>query len=153
MRERKEVKNDIKKYRSLDKEIKKMCDDAKDMWYNQQCEQIEKLREEHKSKEMHDKVKYITNKRRRNLGNSCISSKNGEILFEEDDIQERWCEYNGELFDDDRGEVPNIEQLEGPTILEAQVEKAIKSMKKGKSAGDDGVTTEMLQAIDNLGIK
>ena len=47
MRERKEVKNDIKKYRSIDKEIKKMCDDAKDLWFNQQCEQIEKLREEH----------------------------------------------------------------------------------------------------------
>ena len=59
------------------------------MWYNQQCEQIEKLREEHKSKEMRSKVKYITNKRRRKLGNSCITSKNGEILFEEDDIQER----------------------------------------------------------------
>ena len=102
---------------------------------------------------MHDKVKYITNKRRRKLGNSCITSKNGKILFEEDDIQERLCEYIGELFDDDRGEVPNIEQLEGPTILEAEVEKAIKSMKKGKSAGDDGVTTEMLQAMDNLGIK
>ena len=153
MRERKEVKNDIKKYRSIDKEIKKMCDHTKDMWYNQQCEQIEKLREEHKSKEMHDKVKYITNKRRRKLGNSCITSKNGKILCEEDDIQERWCEYIGELFDDDRGEVPNIEQFEGPTILDAEVEKAIKSMTKGKSVGDDGVTTEMLQAMDNLGIK
>ena len=31
MRERKEVKNDIKKYRSIDKEIKKMCDHAKDV--------------------------------------------------------------------------------------------------------------------------
>ena len=57
------------------------------------------------------------------------------------------------MFDDDRGEVPNIEQLEGPAILEAEVEKAIKPMKKGKSAGDDGFTTEMLQAMDNLGIK
>ena len=26
-------------------------------------------------------------------------------------------------------------------------------MKKGKSAGEDGVTTEMLQAMDNLGVK
>ena len=57
------------------------------------------------------------------------------------------------MFDDEKGEVPNIEQLEGPTILEAEVDKAIKSMKKGKSAGEDGVTTEMLQAMDNLGVK
>ena len=153
MRERKESKNDIKKYRFLDKEIKKMCDNAKDMWYNQQCEQIEKLRDEHKSKEMHNKVKYITNNRKGKIGHSCITSKKGEILFEEDAIQERWWEYIGELFDDERGEVPNIEQLEGPTILEAEVDKAIKSMKNGKSAGEDGVTTEMLQAMDNLGVK
>ena len=39
--------------------------------------------------------------------------------------------------------MPNIEQLEGPTVLEAEVDKAIKLMKKGKSAGNDGVTTEM----------
>ena len=63
MRERKEVQNDTKKYQSLDKKNKKICDNAKDMWYNQQCEQIEKLGEEHKSREMHDKVKYTTNKR------------------------------------------------------------------------------------------
>ena len=75
MRERKESKNDIKKYRFLAKEIKKMCDNAKDRWYNQQCEQIEKLRDEHKPKEMHDKVKYITTKRKGNIGHSCITSK------------------------------------------------------------------------------
>ena len=66
IRERKESKNDIKKYRFLDKEIKKMCDNAKDMWYNQQCGQIEKLRDEHRSKEMHDKVK--TTKRKGKIG-------------------------------------------------------------------------------------
>ena len=52
-----------------------MCDNAKDTWYNQQNEQIEKLREEHKSKEMHDKMKYTTNKRKGKVGNLCITSK------------------------------------------------------------------------------
>ena len=130
-----------------------MCDNAKDMWYNQQCEQIEKLREEHKSKEMYDKVKYITNKRRGKIGNSCIASKNGEIPFEEDTIQERLCDYIGELFDHERGEIPNSKQLEGRTISKAAIEKAIKLMKKLKSARDDSVTTEMLQAMDSLGVK
>ena len=51
------------------------------MWYNQQCKQIEKLRDEHKSIEMHDKVKYITNKRKGKVGHSYISSKKGEILL------------------------------------------------------------------------
>ena len=57
------------------------------------------------------------------------------------------------MFGNERGKEPNIEQLEGPTILEAEVDKAIKSMKKGKSAGEHGVTTEMLPAMDNLGVK
>ena len=89
MRERKESKNDIKKYRYLDKEIKKMCDNAKVVWYNQQCEQIEKPRDEHKLKEMHEKVKYITNKRKGKIGHSCIASKKGKyflkkMLFKKD---------------------------------------------------------------------
>ena len=152
MNERKEAKNDTKKYRSLDKEVRKMCERAKETWYNEQCEEIEKLEREHKAKEVHDKVKHLTHKGRRNSGNVCITNKNGDILFEEKDLQERWCEYIGELFDDERGDLPNIEQLEGPTILEAEVEKVINSMKIGKAAGDDGVTTEMLQAIGSLGI-
>ena len=45
-----------------------MCDNAKDLWYSQQCKQIEKLIEEHKSKEIHDKVKYIAIKRRGKIG-------------------------------------------------------------------------------------
>ena len=57
-----------------------MCDNAKDMWYKKQCKQIEKPSEEHKSKEMHDKVKYITNKRRK-LGNSCIARKTDEYFL------------------------------------------------------------------------
>ena len=105
--------------------------------------QANRKAEEHKSIEIHDKVKYITNERQGKIGNSCVTNKNREVLFEEDAIQEQWCECIGELFDDERGEMPNIEQLEGPTVLEAEVDKAIKLMKKGKSAGNDGVTTEM----------
>ena len=74
------------------------------------------------------------------------------MLFEEEAIQERWCEYVGELFDDQRGDIPKFDQLEGPEILVKEVENAIKSMKNGKAPGDDGVTSEMLQALDQLGV-
>ena len=56
-----------------------------------------------------------------------------EMLFEEEAIQERWCEYVGELFDDERGNIPKFDQLEGPEILVKEVENAIKSMKNGKA--------------------
>ena len=47
---------------------------------------------------------------------------------------------------------PKFDQLEGPEILVKEVENAIKSMKNGKAPGDDGVTSEMLQALDQLGV-
>ena len=74
------------------------------------------------------------------------------MLFEEEAIRERWCENVGELFDDQRGNIPKFDQLECPEILVKEVENAIKSMKNCKAPGDDGVTSEMLQALDQLGV-
>ena len=121
-----------------------MCDSAKEQWYNENCEEIERLEK--------NKVKELTNSGKRRTGNACITNKNGEMLFEEEAIQEQWCEYVGELFDDQRGNIPKFGQLESPEILVKEVENAIKSTKNGKAPGDDGVTSEMLQALDQLGV-
>ena len=98
---------------------------------------------------MYKKVKELTNRGKR-TEHACITNKNGEMLLEEELIPERWWEYVEELFDDQRENILRFDQSEGPEILVKEVENAFKSMKNGKAPGDDGVTSEMLQALDQL---
>ena len=71
-------------------------------WYfcNEQCEEIECLEKQHKTKEMYDKVKEL-NKKCTLKGGGSITDKNGKILFDQEEIDKRWVEYIKELYDDD----------------------------------------------------
>ena len=42
MEERRKSKNEKEKYKELNKEIRKKCNEAKELWLNQQCQEIEK---------------------------------------------------------------------------------------------------------------
>lgn len=56
-----------------------------------------------------------------------------------------------ELFDDTRGERPEmVVELEGPSILQVETEKAIKGMSRGISVGEDHVSFEMVKAAYDL---
>ena len=57
------------------------------------------------------------------------------------------------MFDDERNE-ESIPQgnTEGPEILREEVENTITSMKTGKATGPDTISTEMIQALEDVGI-
>ena len=74
------------------------------------------------------------------------------MLFDQQKIQDRWTEYIEVLFNDEGGEIPKMENLNGPIILTEEVKKAIDSLRPGKAPGEDEITTEMLQALDEIGI-
>ena len=152
MEERKKWKNDGGRYKMLDQEVHKMCDKAKEEWISENCAKIEELEAQHKTREMYQKVKEVTGTDRRRAGNSCITSKEGRVLFDQQEIQDRWKEYIEELFADDRGEIPQMDNTDGPVILKEEVRKAINSLRPGKAPGDDEISTEMLQALDEIGI-
>ena len=66
---------------------------------------------------------------------------------------ERWSEYISELYHDERGDKPPIKKnFDGPPIMKDEVRKAVKSMKKGKAAGPDKITVEMIESLDEFGI-
>ena len=67
--------------------------------------------------------------------------------MEKEDILYRWSEYIKELYHDDRGPPPIINNEEGLQILEKKVKKAHQKMKKGKAAGPDKIPSEMLTAL------
>ena len=153
MDKRKEMKGkDEQKYRQLDKEISNECNSAKIKWLNEQCENIEELEKHFRSKEMHQKIKQVTGKSKGNKGTGCIKDKNGNILFDEEKIAERWVEYIKELYNDDREPIPQFITSTGESILKGEVEHAIKLMKSGKATGPDELPAEAIKALDEHNI-
>ena len=61
MEQRKNVKNKTTEYNVINKEIVDECRQAKENWLNEQCEEIESLEKQYKTKEMYDGVKELRN--------------------------------------------------------------------------------------------
>ncbi|GFN73579.1 endonuclease-reverse transcriptase [Plakobranchus ocellatus] len=147
MEENKKAKADKQKYRELDKQVKKRYIEAKEYWIKTQCEEIE-ANTEIDSKTMDKKIKEVTGEK------VSAKSRDGGTFMEKEDILKSWSEYITELYQDDRGPPPNISnEHEGPSILEKEVQMALKKMKKGAAAGPDDIPPEMLTALDEFGIK
>ncbi|KAG1698547.1 Transmembrane protein 185-like [Nymphon striatum] len=136
----------------INKKIITECRKAKDNWLNQQCQEIENLEQHFKAKEMHKRVKQLTGKSKTAKGSGCIKNKDGDILFEQEEIAARWVEYITELYEDEREPMPQFEITKGENILKDEVEKAIRSMKNGKATGPDHISAETLKALDENNI-
>ena len=81
--------------------------------------------------------------------------KDWKPLFDEDEIKLRWEEYVSELYNDDRGNPPEIDDDnddEGTEVLMSEIEQAIKDHKKGKASGKDMTTTEMIKPLNDKAI-
>ena len=65
----------------------------------------------------------------------------------------RWTEYISELYTGNREEVNIHYNEEGPKILEAEVQYAIKQIKLGKATGPDNITKEEIEALGDFGIE
>ena len=155
MEERRKAKYDKVRYNSLDEQIKKKCNKAKEEWVNEQCHQIER-NQYRDSKYMHSKIKEVSGKKggiNASVANG-IKSKEGTILMEKEDSLNRWSEYIEELYDDDRGEKPVISKnMDGPPIVEEEVTPAIKNMKHGKATGPDNIPVEIISGLGHVGAK
>lgn len=150
--ERRAVKgrNDVQYY-ELTCEIKRKCNEAKEIWLNGECEEVEAsiLRN---SNELYDKVKKLSGKKG-NSRSGCIRSEDGVMLTESQDICNRWVRYIKELFDETRNDPPTIEaEIEGLEISRDEIRSGMKKMGKGKAVGPDEVSVEMLEALDEKGI-
>jgi len=103
---------------------------------------------------MHRKIKEISGHRPTAFSSGCIQSKEGNIITEKHKVLERWTEYLGELFKDDRGNKPTINKnLDGPAILKSEVVSALKKMERNKAAGPDEIVTEMLTSLEDFGME
>ena len=152
MDERRMVKNiSIERYHELDRVIKRKCREKREEWLNRMCREIE-INEKRDSREMAKQIREISGKRR-TARSTVIKDRHGNILTEREEVLERWREYVGELYGDERGEKPNYGEIDpGPPILKEEIRKAVSNMKWRKAEGSDGVVIEMVEAAGEFGI-
>ena len=154
MDERKAVKGkDEAKYAYLNNKIKKKCRIAKENFLNTKCEEIEELNKKNKTKNLHQEVKILIGKARSSKTRGNIRDRSGTLLFEKEKILNRWEEYIGELFEDQRPEQPPYNNLNGASILKEETESAIRNTSEGKARGEDGITTEMYKALGDFAVE
>ena len=101
---------------------------------------------------MHSDIKELCGIGRKKQSSDCIKNKEGKIIFEKEKVLERWSEYVGELFADNRPALPTPTNDDGPPIIESEVRNALRKMRTGKAPGEDGITVEMLKQLEDFGI-
>ena len=84
----------------------------------------------------------------------CLKTKEGSIIMDKEKILERWAEYIGELFEDNRKEHDVMKKnFAGPPIMKDEVREAMRKMKMGKATGPDGLSIELIEALEEFGIE
>ena len=119
-------------YKSLIRVIHRECRLAKERWMDERCAEVEEL-QNRDPQVMYSKVKEVVGKKNVNE-NIAIKKSDRKVAMEIEDVKLRWCEYVGELFNDERPEITDKEigNNDGPPILKEEVRCAMKSMKSGK---------------------
>ena len=102
--------------------------------------------EQNNSKRAYQLVKDLTSEKQ-GRSSSTIQDKSGKCLTEEKEILSRWAEYCSELYNYESCGDNAVLDCNQPTeedlqpILREEVEIAVASLKKGKSAGVDKYTS------------
>ena len=123
---------------------------AKEKWIGQQCSEIEENLRKNNSKRAYQLIKDLTTVKQGKA--STVQDRSGKCLTEERQILNRWTEYCSELYknkvngDPSVLNCPQTDTEDDHPILRREVEAAVQSLKKGKSAGVDNIPAELVQA-------
>lgn len=156
MEQRRKYKNrNTELYNQTHRLIKVKIKEAKEKWLQNCCEEIEELQRKHDDFNLHKKIKLMAGTQRKQLP-EMLQDGNNIIITNIEDKKNTWITYIEELFADDRQimEEDSDEEhsMEGPEIMKAEVEEAIKKVKSGKSPGPDNIYIELIKLIDDKGI-
>ena len=137
-------------YREANRRVQRAVKKAKEDWIGAQCEEIETCLNKNNSKKAYQLVKDLTSEKQGR--SSTIQDKSGKCLTEEKEILSRWTEYCSELYNyESCGDNAVLDCSQRPEedlqlILREEVEIAVASLKRGKSAGVDNIPAELVQA-------
>ena len=139
----------IAQYRAVNQEIKKGMKKAQENGIEEQCQNIDDCPKKNNSKKAYKLVQDLTSTKQGRT--TTIQDKGGTYLTGNEDILKRWTEYCIELYNyRDTGDsevlnVPPATNNANHPILREEVEAAVKSLKKRKSARVDNIPAELLQ--------
>ena len=120
MDKRRQANCNNENYEAIHKEIRNKCDEAKENWIKEKCKEIE-LHQRSTPKVMYRNIEEIIGKRTC-ASTGCLKTKEGSIIMDKEKILERWAEYIGELFEDNRKEHDVMKKnFAGPPIMKDEV--------------------------------
>ena len=111
---------------------------ADESWIRKQCSEIEESLRKNNSKRAYQRLKDLTTLKQEKA--TTIQDRSGKCLTEERQILNRWTEYCSELYnhrangDTSVLNCPQTDTEDDHPILRREVEAAVQSLKKGKSA-------------------
>ena len=123
---------------------------AKENWIGERCKEIEENLRKNNSKRANQPMKDLTTVKQRKA--TTVQDRSGKWLTEERQILNRRTEYCSEMYNHKATEDPSVlncsqtDTGDDHPILRKEVEFAVQSLKKGKSAGVDNIPAEMVQA-------
>ena len=133
--------HDSQAYRNMDV-TRERTKKAKENWIGGQRSETEENLRKNNSKRTYQMVKNLTTVKRKA---TTVQDRSGKCLKEERQILNRWTEYCSELYnykaDGDPlvQNCPQTDTQDDHPILRKEVEAAVQSLKKGKSAGVDNI--------------
>ncbi|PNF27481.1 hypothetical protein B7P43_G08244, partial [Cryptotermes secundus] len=150
-----------RKYRRLRNELKRATDRAKKEYLEKICNEIMEFQRTSRYDLMYMKTKELGWKENHGIQNVGIEDSQGNRIVDQRQVLKIWENYISELYDrPNRPETLEVEPEEevdtdekGPYILQSEVEKAIKEMRKGKATGDDDVPGDVLKLLGEGGLK
>jgi len=155
MEQRRLLKGHPVQYDLVHNQIRKKCTEAKELWLENKCKEIENASQDPRT--MFRKIKDLCGKRSA-PSSRCIKDADGNVLHQEEEVSARWVQYVKALFDDNDPEDDDLHVMyqasaeAGPEILKDEIRWAIHRMKTDKAPGPDEIYTEMLVALDEEGV-
>ena len=123
---------------------------VKENWIGEQCGEIEENLRKNNSKRAYQLEKNLTTLKQGKA--TTVQDRSGKCLTEERQILNRWKEYCSELYNHKANKDPSVlnctqtDTEDGRPILRREVEAAVQSSGKRKSAGVDNIPAELVQA-------
>ena len=123
---------------------------ANENYVGEQFSEIEENLRKNNSKRAYELVNDLTTVKQGKV--TSVQDRSGKCLTEERQILNRWTEYCSELYNHNANGDPSVlnctqtDKEDDHPILRREVEAAVQSLKKGKSAGVDNIPAELVQA-------
>jgi len=146
------TRSSAEEYRQLDREVKRSAKKDKQDWYDNCAKELEEASGKRDQRKVYQVVKTMTGKSTPQP--LSVKDKDGRILTEQDEVEDRWKEHFQELlnrppplrrYHQNPQSWDELDVETGAPTLE-EVRQAIKKLKDHKAPGTDGIKAELLKA-------